>query len=94
MLTNPAPTVPSRYGAPMGRYTGPHYLETQAGPLYLRRIRINSGGYDSGGAYWGLGAPLWYVQDQDGNSQFFRARDRYAAKLKLLADWPDARFFR
>lgn len=94
MITNPTPIVPSRYGAPMGRHTGPDYLETAAGPLSLQRIPINSGGYDRGGAYWGLGAPLWYVADQDGNSQFFRAASREAAKAKILADWPDARFYR
>ena len=38
MIANPTPEVSSRYGAPMGRYTGPNYLETSAGPLYLRRV--------------------------------------------------------
>lgn len=93
-IANPVPAVSTRYGAPMGRHTGPNYLEVEAGPLYLRHIAINSGGYDAGGAYWGRGAPLWYVEDQDGNSQFFRARDRAAAKAKIVADWPGARFYR
>ena len=91
---NPTPPVNCRYGAPMGRYTGPNYLETAAGPLHLQRVRLDRGGYDSGGAYWGLGQPLFHVMDQDGNSQFLRAFDRDAAKSKLRADWPDARFFR
>jgi hypothetical protein len=78
----------------MGRHTGPHYLETSAGRLRLVRVRINAGGYDNGGAYWGLGAPLWYVQDQDGNSQFFRAGSREAAKEKLCKEWPGAKFYR
>jgi hypothetical protein len=94
MIANPTPNVSSRYGAPMGRYTGPNYLETSAGRLYLRRIRLNSGGYDAGGAYWGIGAPLWYAEDQDGNSQFFRAASREAAKAEIVANWPDARFYR
>lgn len=94
MTANPTPPVNARYGAPMGRYTGPGYLETCAGPLYLRRVRINSGGYDSGGAYWGLGPPLWCVEDQDGNSQFFRAASRETAKTKIAADWPGAKFYR
>lgn len=94
MTLNPTPNVSSRYGAPMGRHTGPDYLETSAGPLHLQRVRLNSGGYDAGGAYWGLGAPLWFVQDQDGNSQFLRAGDRAAAKAKIREDWPDARFYR
>lgn len=91
---NPTQPVSSRYGAPMGRPTGPDYLEVSAGPFYLRRIRINGGGYDSGGAYWGLGPPLFYVEDQDGNSSFFRARSREDAKRILSAKWDGARFYR
>lgn len=49
-MSRPNSPVSSRYGAPMGRYTG--------------------------------------------NSQYLRARDRDDAKAKILADWPDARFFR
>lgn len=93
-MFNPTPDVSSKYGAPMGRHTGPNYLETAAGPWRLVRIRINSGGYDSGGAYWGLGQPLFYVEDQDGNSKFFRASNRDAAKAELIADWPGAKFYR
>lgn len=90
---NPTPPVNCRYGAPMGRHTGPNYLET-SDPLRLQRVPINSGGYDRGGAYWGHGAPLWFVQDVDGNSQFLRASNRDAAKDSILADWPDAKFYR
>jgi hypothetical protein len=86
--------VSSRYGAPMGRYTGPDFLDTSAGRIYLRRVPINTGGYDTFGAYWGLGAPLWEAQDQDGNGRIFRARDRAAAKADILADFPDAVFYR
>lgn len=92
-IHNPTPKINPFYDAPMGRHTGPDYLDT-TGPLYLRRIRINNGGYDDGGAYWGLGSPLYYVEDHDGNSQFFRARNREAAKAKISADWPGARFYR
>lgn len=91
---NPTPDVSSRYGAPMGRYTGPNYLEVNAAPWHLQRIRLDSGGYDSGGAYWGHGQPLYFVQDQDGNSQFMRAADRSDAKRKLTDKWPGCRFFR
>lgn len=91
---NPTPTVSCRHGAPMGRHTGPDYLDTSAGRIHLQRVPINSGGYDRGGAYWGIGAPLWFAQDQDGNSRFFRARDRDAAKAAIRADFPDAAFFR
>jgi len=93
MISNPTPPMGNRYGAPMGRHTGPDYLATEAGPLYLRRIRLDRGGYDAGGAYWGLGEPLYYVEDQDGNAKFFRARSRDAAKAAIRADWPGARFY-
>jgi hypothetical protein len=84
----------TKYGAQMGRYTGPDYLCEESGRMYLRRVRIDSGGYDQGGAYWGLGAPLYECQDQDGNTRIFRARDRDAAKAAIRADFPAATFFR
>ena len=86
--------VSGTYGAPMGRYTGPDFLDVDAGKIYLQRVPINSGGYDAGGAYWGLGAPLWEAQDQDGNGRIFRARDRDAAKALIRDDFPGARFYR
>lgn len=91
---DPTPPVNCRYGAPMGRHTGANYLDTDAGPLYLRRVPLDSGGYDRGGAYWGCGQPLWYVADQDGNARFLRAASRDAAKAAIAADWPGARFYR
>lgn len=30
--------------------------------VYLRRVRINNGGYDRPGSYWGTGQPLYYFQ--------------------------------
>ena len=90
---NPTPKVNARYGAPMGRFTGPDYLETSE-RLQLQHVPLDSGGYDRGGAYWGLGPRLWYVMDCDGNSQFIRARDRAAAKDRIRTDWPGARFYR
>ena len=50
--------------------------------------------YDKGGAYWGHGRPLWYVEDQDGNGFFFRDISRDAAKHQVMADFPGARFYR
>lgn len=86
--------VSSRYGAPMGRHTGPDFLDVESGKIYLRRVRINSGGYDSGGAYWGLGQPLYLAQDQDGNCRIFRASSRQKAKDAILADFEGATFYR
>ena len=86
--------VSCKYGAPMGRHTGPDFLDTDAGKIYLRRVPLDSGGYDKGGAYWGLGQPLWETYDQDGNGFILRAWDRDEAKRAILADFPDANFHR
>jgi hypothetical protein len=86
--------VSSQYGSPMGRYTGPDYLDTSAGPLYLRQVNIDTQGYDNGGAYWGLGIPLWETIDQDGNGKIFRATCRQQAKQIIRQDYPDATFYK
>jgi hypothetical protein len=83
----------SRYGAPMGRFTGAYFLDTDAGKVYLRRVYLDNGGYDKGGAYWGHGEPLFEAMDQDGNGSILRARSRNMAKMHILADFPDARFY-
>lgn len=90
---NPISPVSSRYGAPMGRPSR-FNLDTDAGRIHLRRVPLNSGGYDAGGAYWGHGAPLWVAMDQDGTTFYFRARNRDAAKATVREDMPDARFYR
>ncbi|MCQ4158743.1 hypothetical protein NON00_02225 [Roseomonas sp. GC11] len=65
------------------------------GRCYLRRIPITSGGYDRGGAYWGLGAPLWYAEDSEGEGGvYFRAASREAAKAHILARHPTVTFYR
>lgn len=76
--------VGSKYGAPMGRGS-----DTVSGNVTLEQVRLDEGGYDSGGAYWGSGAgtqPLWVAEDEDGNQEFFRARDRKAALAELDRD--------
>ena len=95
MPRNPAPRVDARLGAPMGRASpgAPH----SPAPVKasLRRIRLNLGGYDSGGAYWGLGQPLyWAGSDCGAVDMFFRAPDRAAAKATVLERHPGARFYR
>lgn len=86
--------VSCQYGAPMGRHTGPDFLDCDAGRIHLRRVRLDSGGYDAGGAYWGYGAPLWCAMDQDGNCRIFRAASRDAAKATIREDYPEATFYR
>lgn len=86
--------VSCKYGAPVGRYTGPDFLDTSAGKVYLRRVPLDQGGYDKGGAYWGIGQPLWEVLDQDGNGTIFRAGSRDKAKALVQENFPDATFYR
>jgi hypothetical protein len=73
--TRQLPKVSTRYGAPMGRADS-----RIAGKCRLQRIHLNSGGYDSGGAYWGHGKPLWVAMDSDGGMLFCRANTREQAK--------------
>jgi hypothetical protein len=69
---NPTPDVSSRYGAPMGRRDDQIDWGKR---LYLRRVPIDSGGYDPGGAYWGLGRPLYALGDGEG-WRFYRGTCR------------------
>tara|TARA_R110000824_G_scaffold242412_1_gene431111 strand:- start:547 stop:828 length:282 start_codon:yes stop_codon:yes gene_type:complete len=85
--------VSSKYGAPMGRHTGPYHIDTSA-KVYLRKIPLDSGGYDKGGAYWGLGQPLYEAIDHEGNGFIFRAGNRGEARCHVLQDWPEATFYR
>ena len=50
--------------------------------LHLVRLRMSADGcYDSGGAYWGQGAPLyWAYVDSTPVEAFFRASDRADAR--------------
>jgi hypothetical protein len=59
-------------GAPMGRHS---QRLNHEGRLFARRVRVNSQGYDEGGAYWGLSINkemqrLYVIQDTDGYQAF------------------------
>lgn len=95
---NPTPPVSAKYGAPMGRGArGDGYTITEnSRPVYLVRCPLDRGGYDRGGAYWGLGDPLYYYSAQpegliDG---YVRGRTREAAKTAVRSIYCNARFFR
>lgn len=68
----------------------------QATPkINLRRVRLDSGGYDPQGAYFGSGDPLYWAADQSGAyDRTFRATDREDAKAQVREDYPGARFYR
>lgn len=80
---DPAPlaAVGGRYGAPMGRGA---YRQQDGESATVRRVTLDPGGYDAGGAYWGTGAPLWRAVSVDGeNLGFVRAPDHAAAVVKF-----------
>ena len=77
------PDVSCRYGAPMGRREDCYLETTEKRFVRLFRVRLDSGGYDDGGAYWGHGPALWCAEDDDGNRQFVRAVSRESAALLL-----------
>lgn len=52
--------VSTKYGSPMGRQG---YGTDFAGRLYVGRVPIDAGGYDPGGAYWGIGMPIYAASD-------------------------------
>jgi hypothetical protein len=82
----------SQFGAQLGRHTGPE-PSTEGAKWTLQRVRIDRGGYDSGGAYWGIGQPLFWANDGE-SDVYFRARNRAAAKAHVRATWdPQARFY-
>ena len=103
-MINPTLDVSLRYGAPMGRRSddlSALIIEPHDPRMYLRHIPFVDGDYDAGGAYWGGGEPLywWSIAITAGDSTdecsgFIRARNRAAAKAKITALQPHARFYR
>lgn len=79
--------VDSKYGAPMGREEWrnppirPHSVK-------VFRVHLDSGGYDDGGAYWGIGKPLYCATNDDDYRMFTRAESR----LEALAEFRLAPF--
>lgn len=78
-LEDVTPRVSGKYGAPMGR-AGRGMISCDDTQHYrARKIPLDSGGYDKGGAYWGLrfgATSLYCVQDSDGNHVFVDATSR------------------
>ena len=83
-------------GAAMGR---PTIRDDDADPkrsvkLTLRRIRLDNGGYDVNGTYFGHADPLYWYADEDGTiDAMTRATDRKDAKSQIRETYPNARFY-
>jgi hypothetical protein len=70
-------------------------MDTYGPKVTLQRIRLDSGGYDPQGAYWGIGQPLYWAATDDGKlDDTFRAYDRDEAKEHVRQSIPQARFYR
>lgn len=53
--------------------------------LRAERVRLNQGGYDSRGRYWGHGPPLYRVYDDQGYlDEYVRAPDAPTAKRRAV----------
>jgi hypothetical protein len=76
---------PAPYGAPMGRR---EFYDNPTGKVTTFRVRIDSGGYDRGGNYWGFGDPLYCqceVNDNGFTSECMNYRLFARAKSKAEA---------
>lgn len=82
--------VSNYYGAPMGRHSAPD-LDTTRGTVQLFKVKLDSGGYDDGGAYWGHGGPLYCARDRHGDIQTVRAGSREHAAFLLNIPAPSLR---
>ena len=94
-MTNLTPKVDYKYGAPLGRKSwNDNGTREVTCTMLLRHIRLDSGGYDSGGAYWGIGQRLYgYAATDDSIHGFVRASDRADAIEQVRALYPNAKFF-
>lgn len=79
------------------RGLGMESLVCKAETLSLRRVRLNSGGYNEDGRYFGRGEPLFFfhgLEPATSNFGYLRAATRTAAKAKLKAKCPIIKFKR
>lgn len=83
---------PSR-GAALGRGSIKDAPADATVELFIRRISIDSGGYDVNGTYWGTPDDLWWAADAEGDVELTcRAPDRPAAESKFRQSYPRATF--
>ncbi|QQS10763.1 MAG: hypothetical protein IPK81_14070 [Rhodospirillales bacterium] len=89
---DPLASVDASRGAPMGRASrlSPDF----GGALRLAKVRLDSGGYDRGGAYWGCrerGESLFVAWSTEFHAvAFLDAPDRDTARARILARVPAA----
>lgn len=75
--------VNSRYGAPTGRMNTGNAPIDDIKTVRVFRVRLDSGGYDDGGAYWGHGQPIYCATDGADYFATVRADSRLRAIVEL-----------
>lgn len=81
-----------RRGAALGRPDVGDEPRSYSGRIYLRRVRLNSGGYDPNGTYFGAGEPLYWLSSDGGTiDRMLRAYSREHARTQVLALYPSAK---
>lgn len=87
--------VNCQYGAPMGRPSINFVADSEyEGMVQLFRVNLDSGGYDDGGAYWGIGPPSVYCARAQDFQYFVRAASRDLAKALVQEEFPSVKFYR
>lgn len=90
------PNACDQYGSSMGRRDYGKYYNKPI-KVHLNHIRLDRGGYDKGGAYWGIGERLYLcaadIDDLEVIYFFFRAKNRYEAKKIVEKTIPLATFY-
>ena len=86
MAKYPLRRVDTSRGAPMGRFCDP--ITTSIRKARVHRVKMSScGAYDEGGAYWGVGTPLyravWEHESGFICERFVRANSREEAILEF-----------
>ena len=79
-------------GAALGRYDVHKEDKEYDDKLSLQRMRLNNGGYDENGTYFGHGKPLyWCANDASTIDFMLRAPDRSTARQAVLQLYPKAK---
>jgi hypothetical protein len=74
----------------------PHAFPQYSGRVTLHREPLNQGGYTRSGTYFGVGLPLYFMQDDEGqhlpHGSYLRASDRTDALTIAQYVFPNGRF--
>ena len=89
-------------GAALGRHSVLDADPEASIKLTLRRVRLDAGGYDALGTYWGHGDPIYWYASADGSidatlrtpGRGVTSYERADAKAAIREIYPLARFHR